>query len=60
MDKDANRYLWFKKLIFFGKWNKNVARQVNPEMVGRLERAGLSFTGKDITGRRMEVGTLNS
>lgn len=29
--------------------------QVNPEMVGRLEKAGLSFTGKDITGRRMEV-----
>ncbi|GMN62411.1 hypothetical protein TIFTF001_031492 [Ficus carica] len=24
--------------------------EVNPEMVGRLERAGLSFTGKDITG----------
>lgn len=32
--------------------------QVNPEMVGRLEKAGLSFTGKDITGRRMEVRTL--
>lgn len=30
--------------------------QVNPEMVTRLENAGLTFTGKDDTGRRMEVG----
>lgn len=29
--------------------------QVNPEMVARLEKAGLSFTGKDETGQRMEV-----
>ena len=29
--------------------------QVNPDMVARLEKAGLSFTGKDETGRRMEV-----
>ena len=29
--------------------------QVNPEMVSRLEDAGLSFTGKDETGQRMEV-----
>lgn len=32
--------------------------QVNPEMVTRLENAGLNFTGKDDTGRRMEVGIL--
>jgi CTP synthase len=29
--------------------------QVNPDMVARLEKAGLSFAGKDETGRRMEV-----
>jgi len=29
--------------------------QVNPELVSRLENAGLSFTGKDETGQRMEV-----
>ena len=29
--------------------------QVNPEMVSLLEDAGLCFTGKDETGRRMEV-----
>lgn len=29
--------------------------QVNPDMVARFEKAGLSFTGKDDTGRRMEV-----
>lgn len=34
--------------------------EVNPEMVGRLERAGLSFTGKDITGRRMEIVELRN
>ncbi|XP_060959422.1 CTP synthase-like [Cannabis sativa] len=27
--------------------------QVNPELVGRLEKGGLCFTGKDITGRRL-------
>lgn len=41
---------------FWGcKSNKSFVLQVNPEMVVRLEKAGLSFTGKDITGRRMEV-----
>jgi hypothetical protein len=29
--------------------------QVNPEMVPELEKAGLSFVGKDESGRRMEV-----
>lgn len=29
--------------------------QVNPDMVAQLESAGLSFPGKDDTGRRMEV-----
>ena len=29
--------------------------QVNPDMVSSLEDAGLSFTGKDETGQRMEV-----
>ncbi|XP_062096453.1 uncharacterized protein LOC133802190 [Humulus lupulus] len=34
--------------------------EVNPEMVGRLEKAGLCFTGKDITGRRMEIVELRN
>ncbi|KAK6254265.1 hypothetical protein QUC31_015985 [Theobroma cacao] len=29
--------------------------EVNPDMVTGLENAGLSFTGKDETGRRMEI-----
>ncbi|KAK4742455.1 hypothetical protein SAY87_000456 [Trapa incisa] len=29
--------------------------EVNPEMVPSLEKAGLSFTGKDETGQRMEI-----
>lgn len=29
--------------------------QVNPEMVGILEEAGLNFVGKDESGQRMEV-----
>ncbi|WCJ24435.1 CTP synthase family protein [Euphorbia peplus] len=29
--------------------------EVNPDMVSRLEDAGLSFTGKDETGQRMEI-----
>jgi len=33
----------------------NVLLQVNPEMVPQLESAGMSFTGKDETGQRMEV-----
>ncbi|KAF5729254.1 CTP synthase [Tripterygium wilfordii] len=32
--------------------------EVNPDMVARLEHAGLSFTGKDETGRRMEIVEL--
>lgn len=32
--------------------------QVNPDMVVRLEKAGLSFTGKDETCRRMEIVEL--
>lgn len=34
--------------------------EVNPEMVPQLEAAGLSFTGKDETGRRMEIIELPS
>lgn len=29
--------------------------QVNPDMIATFENAGLSFIGKDETGRRMEV-----
>ncbi|KAA8537144.1 hypothetical protein F0562_029630 [Nyssa sinensis] len=29
--------------------------EVNPDMVAQLEKAGLSFTGKDESGRRMEI-----
>lgn len=32
--------------------------EVNPDMIARLENAGLSFTGKDETGRRMEIVEL--
>lgn len=32
--------------------------QVNPEVIGALEEAGLKFVGKDETGKRMEVGLL--
>ncbi|KAF7840270.1 CTP synthase [Senna tora] len=32
--------------------------EVNPELVSRLENAGLSFTGKDETGLRMEIVEL--
>lgn len=29
--------------------------EVNPDMISQLENAGLSFTGKDETGQRMEI-----
>ncbi|XP_015579550.1 CTP synthase [Ricinus communis] len=32
--------------------------EVNPDVVARLEDAGLSFTGKDETGQRMEIVEL--
>lgn len=32
--------------------------EVNPDMIARLESAGLSFVGKDETGRRMEIVEL--
>ncbi|XP_057419537.1 uncharacterized protein LOC130713759 [Lotus japonicus] len=32
--------------------------EVNPDVVARLENAGLSFTGKDETGQRMEIVEL--
>ncbi|XP_009768193.1 uncharacterized protein [Nicotiana sylvestris] len=32
--------------------------EVNPDMVQQLENAGLSFTGKDESGRRMEIVEL--
>ncbi|KAF5472190.1 hypothetical protein F2P56_008927, partial [Juglans regia] len=34
--------------------------EVNPDMVERLEKAGLSFAGKDETGQRMEIIELPS
>eukprot|EP00262_Sarcandra_glabra_P000049 TRINITY_DN10058_c1_g1_i1.p1 TRINITY_DN10058_c1_g1~~TRINITY_DN10058_c1_g1_i1.p1 ORF type:complete len:614 (+),score=115.36 TRINITY_DN10058_c1_g1_i1:208-2049(+) len=34
--------------------------EVNPEMITKLENAGLSFVGKDETGRRMEILELPS
>jgi CTP synthase (UTP-ammonia lyase) len=34
--------------------------EVNPEMVPEFEKAGLSFVGKDESGRRMEVELENS
>ncbi|KAH9703506.1 CTP synthase [Citrus sinensis] len=33
--------------------------EVNPEVIGVLEEAGLKFVGKDETGKRMEVGFLS-
>jgi CTP synthase len=32
--------------------------EVNPTMIDRLEKAGLSFIGKDVKGERMEVVEL--
>lgn len=32
--------------------------QVNPDVIGILEEAGLKFVGRDETGRRMEVSFL--
>ncbi|KAG9159140.1 hypothetical protein Leryth_025978 [Lithospermum erythrorhizon] len=50
----------FKSVILYG--NKNFVDErhrhryeVNPDMVPKLEEAGLLFTGKDETGRRMEI-----
>ncbi|XP_077251028.1 uncharacterized protein LOC143890282 [Tasmannia lanceolata] len=34
--------------------------EVNPDMITELEKAGLSFVGKDETGRRMEILELHS
>ncbi|CAL1361450.1 unnamed protein product [Linum trigynum] len=34
--------------------------EVNPDMVARFEDAGLSFTGKDETGQRMEIIELSN
>ncbi|THG02935.1 hypothetical protein TEA_013835 [Camellia sinensis var. sinensis] len=34
--------------------------EVNPDMVAQLEDAGLSFTGKDESGQRMEIVELSS
>ncbi|XP_071702533.1 uncharacterized protein [Rutidosis leptorrhynchoides] len=34
--------------------------EVNPEMVSKLEKAGLSFTGKDESGQRMQIIELAS
>jgi CTP synthase len=34
--------------------------EVNPDMISEIEKAGLSFVGKDETGRRMEIVELPS
>ncbi|KAG5405686.1 hypothetical protein IGI04_011805 [Brassica rapa subsp. trilocularis] len=34
--------------------------EVNPDMISEIEKAGLSFVGKDETGRRMEIVELQS
>ena len=36
-------------------YNGGCTVQVNPDMISQLETAGLTFVGKDETGRRMEV-----
>lgn len=33
----------------------NVIMQVNPDVIGDLEEAGLKFVGRDESGKRMEV-----
>ncbi len=33
--------------------------KVNPDMVERLEQAGLKFVGRDESGQRMEVSPLH-
>ena len=33
----------------------NNIMQVNPDVIGTLEEAGLQFVGKDESGKRMEV-----
>ncbi|KAF4387959.1 hypothetical protein F8388_005576 [Cannabis sativa] len=37
------------------RYAPNEETVVNPELVGRLEKGGLCFTGKDITGRRLPL-----
>ncbi|KAL2484135.1 CTP synthase [Forsythia ovata] len=51
-----------QKSIKLQKMKPNVIGSglVNPDMVPRLEEAGLSFAGKDETGRRMEIVELPS
>lgn len=46
-----NASLWHFKL------KQDAFLQVNPAMVPRFESSGLTFTGKDETGQRMEVKT---
>jgi CTP synthase len=42
-------------------WERHRHRyEVNPEWVDRLEAAGLSFTGKDEKGERMQILELKS
>ncbi|KAJ8449018.1 hypothetical protein Cgig2_004073 [Carnegiea gigantea] len=45
---------WFKEDIFSCQ-ELQECKTVNPEMVPQLESAGMSFTGKDETGQRMEI-----
>lgn len=34
--------------------------EVNPDYIERLQAAGLRFIGRDSTGKRMEVATIDS
>lgn len=49
--RHAISHVWFVRLIALNHW----LRQVNPEIIGKLEEAGLKFVGRDETGKRMEV-----
>ncbi|KAL3320065.1 CTP synthase 2 [Cichlidogyrus casuarinus] len=42
--------------IFLGRHRHRY--EVNPDLVDQIERAGFAFVGRDITGRRMEMGEL--
>lgn len=48
-------FLYEKKINIFHILYSGCTLQVNPDMISQLETAGLSFVGKDETGRRMEV-----
>lgn len=47
-------FLYVKEILNHA-YNNCLAVQVNPDLISQLESAGLSFVGKDETGKRMEV-----